>query len=100
MMNPGELLSGGGAQPVPRVGLGCMGMSEFYGPRDDETARAALRSAFAVGYRHFDTADIYGNGHNEELLAGFIRELAPHQRQELLIATKGAIRRPAQGLQG
>jgi aryl-alcohol dehydrogenase-like predicted oxidoreductase len=81
---------------LPRVGLGCMGMSEFYGARDDDASRRALRDAFELGYRHFDTADMYGLGHNEQLLAGFVSELGA-RRHEILLATKVGIRRPEGG---
>ncbi len=77
---------------VPRVGLGCMGMSEFYGPRDDTASLAAMHAAFDLGCRHFDTADMYGVGHNEELLGRFLRELGS-RRDEVLVATKFGIRR-------
>jgi aryl-alcohol dehydrogenase-like predicted oxidoreductase len=80
----------------PRVGLGCMGMSEFYGARDDEQSLGALNVAFTLGYRHFDTADMYGHGHNEELLGRAIRAWN-WRRDEVVIATKFGIRRPAGG---
>ncbi|MBA2676080.1 aldo/keto reductase [Ramlibacter sp.] len=79
-----------------RVGLGCMGMSEFYGPADDEANLRALHTAFALGYRHFDTADMYGRGANEQLLARFVGELGA-RRAEVLLATKVGIERLADG---
>jgi aryl-alcohol dehydrogenase-like predicted oxidoreductase len=78
---------------VPRIGLGCMGMSEFYGARDDAQALRALHLAYELGYRHFDTADMYGDGHNEELLASFLRALGPSRRGSVYLATKVGIRR-------
>lgn len=81
---------------VPRLGLGCMGMSEFYGDRDDARSLAALAEAFELGYRHLDTADMYGKGHNEQLVGTFLRGLGG-RRHELLLATKAGIRRDVDG---
>lgn len=61
-----------GSTKVPAVGLGCMGMSEFYGETNDTESLLTLQEAYELGYRHFDTADMYGIGHNETLLAKFI----------------------------
>ncbi|MRW94537.1 aldo/keto reductase [Duganella sp. FT80W] len=73
-------------------GLGCMGMSEFYGDTDVAEARATLEQALASGVRLFDTADMYGLGANEEFLAPFVQA----HRSQLLIATKfGYTRTPA-----
>lgn len=77
---------------VPAVGLGCMGMSEFYGATDDRESLQTLQAAFDLGYRHFDTSDMYGRGHNEELLGRFIKQLGG-RRDELLLATKFGIYR-------
>lgn len=77
---------------VPRVGLGCMGMSEFYGPTDEAESLKTLHAAFDIGYRHFDTSDMYGRGHNEELLGRFVRELGA-RRKDALIASKFGIYR-------
>ncbi|SHO58228.1 aldo/keto reductase [Vibrio quintilis] len=74
---------------VPRVGLGCMGMSEFYGPGDDQQNLQLLEKAVALGYRYFDTADMYGQGHNETLLGEFLQR---QNRQQLFIATKFGIK--------
>ncbi len=69
-----------------------MGMSEFYGPRDDARSRATLEHAFAAGITLFDTADIYGPHHNEELLGRFL----PGRRASVVLATKcGIVRDPA-----
>lgn len=79
---------------LPRVGLGCMGMSEFYGPRDDSRSLAALHRAVEIGYRFLDTADMYGLGHNEQLVGRFLSE-SPELRRTVLVATKvGIVRDP------
>lgn len=65
-------------------GLGCMGMSEFYGATDTEEARATLERALALGVTLFDTADMYGLGANESFLAPFVKA----NRQRVVIATK------------
>ncbi|UGT64590.1 aldo/keto reductase [Nocardia asteroides] len=70
-------------------GLGCMGMSEFYGTSDLTESRATLDRALELGITLFDTADIYGSGHNEEFLADFVRA----NRDRLVLATKFGIRR-------
>ena len=67
-----------------RMGLGCMGMSEFYGATDDAQSMQTLEAAFANGVTLFDTADSYGAGHNEELLGRFLRG----KREQVVIATK------------
>jgi aryl-alcohol dehydrogenase-like predicted oxidoreductase len=73
---------------VGAIGLGCMGMSFAYGERDDaESARTLLR-AIDLGVTHLDTADMYGFGHNEQLIG---RTLAGH-RDEFVLATKFANR--------
>lgn len=65
-------------------GLGCMGMSEFYGETDEAESRATLERALELGVTMYDTADMYGVGANEEFLAPFI---AAH-RDQVIIATK------------
>ena len=81
---------------TPRIGLGCMGMSDFYGQADDARSLEALHHAFELGYRHFDTADMYGRGANEMLLARFLRDLGP-RRDQILLATKVGIERVGDG---
>lgn len=73
------------------MGLGCMGMSDFYGPLDDAESLRTLERALDLEIDFFDTADMYGVGKNEELLAKFL-----HGRRELVtVATKfGFVRNP------
>lgn len=73
------------------VGLGCMGMSEFYGERDDASSLRTLARALELGVAHFDTADTYGFGRNEELLARFIADAGATRRGQIVIATKFGI---------
>jgi aryl-alcohol dehydrogenase-like predicted oxidoreductase len=74
---------------VSALGLGCMGMSEFYGEIDDEESIRTIHRALDLGVTHLDTADMYGGGHNEELIA---RAIAG-RRDEVVLATKFANRR-------
>ncbi|MCE4554060.1 aldo/keto reductase [Pelomonas cellulosilytica] len=76
---------------VSALGLGCMGMSEFYGPADDAQSQAVLHHALDVGIDFLDTADMYGSGANERLLADLLRQ----RRDEVVLATKfGHVRAP------
>lgn len=74
---------------INEIGLGCMGMSEFYGEADDKESLKVLEKAFDLGVNFYDTADTYGFGHNEKLLSKFIKG----KREEIVIATKFGIRR-------
>ena len=73
---------------VSEVGLGCMGMSNVYGPADDDESIRTLNRAIDIGMTFFDTADMYGRGHNETLIG---RVLAT-RRAEVFLATKFANR--------
>ncbi|MFJ9621887.1 aldo/keto reductase [Streptomyces sp. NPDC101181] len=78
-------------------GLGCMGMSEFYGDTDESAARDTLDAALEAGVTLLDTADAYGRGANEEFLAPFV---AAH-RDEITLATKfGLVRTDDPGYRG
>lgn len=78
---------------VSTLGLGCMGMSEFYGPKDDAESMAVLHRATDLGVTFFDTADMYGPHHNEELIGRFLKESKP----KAVIATKfGIVRKPGE----
>ncbi|MBI1196961.1 MAG: aldo/keto reductase [Phenylobacterium sp.] len=76
---------------VSRLGLGCMGMSEFYGASDPGDAQRVLQRALDLGVNFLDTADMYGRGENERLIGGFVRA----NRDRVVIATKCGIVRGA-----
>jgi len=73
---------------VSAQGLGCMGMSRIYGPADEDDARDALRRALDLGVTLFDTADVYGGGHNEELLGSALGR----RRAQIVLSTKFGFR--------
>nr|WP_197457598.1 aldo/keto reductase [Snodgrassella sp. CFCC 13594] len=77
---------------VSAVGLGCMGMSEFYGQSDDKASIELMAHALDLGINLFDTADMYGDGHNERLIGQFIAQ-QPSRRHNMVIASKFGIQR-------
>src|SRR5690349_6653236 len=73
---------------VSAIGLGCMGMSFAYGERDDEHSVQTLNRALDIGVTFLDTADVYGAGHNEELIGRAVGA----RRGEIFLATKFGLR--------
>ena len=69
---------------VSAIGLGCMGMSDFYGPADETANLGVLNAALDIGINFLDTADVYGGGANERLLAKVLKT----RRKEVVLATK------------
>jgi len=78
---------------VSKIGLGCMGMSDYYGPAEDAANIDVLHHAIDIGMTFWDTADMYGVGRNEQLVGRALRD----RRDEVVLATKFAFQRSEDG---
>src|SRR6202050_1740898 len=89
---------GRGGPKVGELGLGCMGMSDFYGPADRTESLATIDAALETGVTVLDTGDFYGAGHNEMLIAEALRG---RRRDNVVLSVKfGALRDPSGGWVG
>ena len=89
---------GASGPEVGAIGLGCMGMSDFYGPADRAESIATIHAALESGATLIDTGDFYGSGHNELLIAEALRG---RRREDAVLSVKfGALRDPAMGFVG
>jgi aryl-alcohol dehydrogenase-like predicted oxidoreductase len=93
MTGTDERTLGGGGLRVSAIGLGCMSMSGIYGPADDSASVELIHHALDRGVSLLDTADVYGLGHNEELVGRAIKE----RRNEVVLATKFGQKRSESG---
>jgi aryl-alcohol dehydrogenase-like predicted oxidoreductase len=82
-----------GTLTTSALGLGCMGMSEFYGPGDDAESVATIHRALDLGVTLLDTADMYGPFTNEQLVGRAVAEWGAGRRDEIVLATKFGIQR-------
>ncbi|MAT39746.1 MAG: aldo/keto reductase [Ectothiorhodospiraceae bacterium] len=90
---PPTVQLGTGDLKISRMGFGCMGMSEFYGDSEDENSINTLHAALERGVNFFDTADMYGNGHNEKLIG----EAFADRWDRVVLATKFGVVRGENG---
>jgi aryl-alcohol dehydrogenase-like predicted oxidoreductase len=89
---------GASGPEVGAIGLGAMGMSDFYGPADRAESIATIHAALDSGATLIDTGDFYGSGHNEMLIAEALRG---RRREDYVLSVKfGALRDPAAGFIG
>jgi pyridoxine 4-dehydrogenase len=89
---------GANGPEVGAIGLGCMGMSDFYGPADRAESIATIHAALDSGATLIDTGDFYGSGHNELLIS---EALKGRRREDYVLSVKfGALRDPARGFIG
>jgi aryl-alcohol dehydrogenase-like predicted oxidoreductase len=91
-MNKSTILGNSELQ-INRIGLGCMGMSEFYGSFDETESINTLHKAIDLGVNFFDTADMYASGANERLLGKAFKG----KWNKLVLATKFAVMRGPNG---
>ncbi|WP_442797943.1 aldo/keto reductase [Pantoea vagans] len=80
---------------VSAIGYGAMGLSEFYGQTDDRHSLQLLSQLRDLDITFIDTADLYGRGHNEQLIGQFLAGLSKAERLKFTVATKCGIERPA-----